>query len=316
MAHLPFFEGTEAGKQQVAAAVRQAGEQVGFMFIINHGIQAPFQEQVLQVARDFFDLPEEEKKEICMTADYPYGYTSMGEEILSRSRVGRGVADLKETFQICLGPEENPSPSMPQPQWPRRPEEFREVMTAYYRSLEGLGLNLMRICAIALDLPENYFDKSLNQHWNSLRLLNYPEQSEEPLPGQLRASPHTDYGSLTILLQDDIGGLQVQKRDDTWVDAISPPGAYVINFGDAFQRWTNDRWKSTMHQVVNSSKLRRQSIAYFQNLNRDAVIECFPSCQDEEHPAKYPPITAGEHLMLKHEAAMGRGKPVEDERNA
>jgi isopenicillin N synthase-like dioxygenase len=150
---------------------------------------------------------------------------------------------------------------------------------------------------------------------------NYPHQDQEPGKDQIRASPHTDYGSLTILAVDDApGGLQVMDHDGKWHDVKAPAGSYVVNLGDLMQHWTNDEWRSTMHRVINPPAAkgdnedepqrnnRRQSIAFFHNINGDVLVECFPSCQSPEHPSKYAPVLAGEYLMMKHEAAMGRKK--------
>ena len=142
---------------------------------------------------------------------------------------------------------------------------------------------------------------------------NYPDLDKPPLPGQLRASAHTDYGTLTILLPDDApGGLQVKARgDDRWLPVPHVPGAFVINLGDLMRRWTNDKWESTLHRVVPppedaEGSTRRQSIAFFHNINADYVVECIPTCTDKDNPPKYPPITAQDHLMQKHLASLGK----------
>lgn len=120
---------------------------------------------------------------------------------------------------------------------------------------------------------------------------------------------HTDYGSLTILLQDSVGGLQVRNRRREWVDAVPRANSFVINLGDLMARWSNDQWVSTLHRVVQPPSAaaappkRRQSIAFFHNLNADAVVECIPTCTDANNPPKYPPITAWDMLMQKHAAA-------------
>lgn len=147
---------------------------------------------------------------------------------------------------------------------------------------------------------------------------NYPHQDHQPGKDQIRASPHTDYGSLTILAVDDApGGLQVMDHAGQWHDVKALPNSFVLNLGDLMQHWTNDEWRSTMHRVVNPpvgetgdqrASNRRQSIAFFHNINGDTLVECFPSCQSPEHPAKHAPVLAGEYLMQKHEAAMGRKK--------
>eukprot|EP00164_Ancoracysta_twista_P005754 GFYU01007909.1.p1 GENE.GFYU01007909.1~~GFYU01007909.1.p1 ORF type:complete len:243 (+),score=85.64 GFYU01007909.1:400-1128(+) len=242
-----------------------------------------------------------------MTSDYPYGYSGVGDEVLSKSRNAdtKKIADLKETWQVAIGPE-NPDPKMIPAQWPPKPESFRPALTAYYRALEALAANILRAMALGLKIEENFFDSRIDKHVSALRTLNYPYQSEPPQPGQLRASAHTDYGTITILAQDNVGGLQVKNVDDTWQDVVSPDNSFVVNIGDLMKRWTNDRFLSTLHRVVNASPERRQSMAFFHNLNNGAIVECIDTCKGDG--AKYPSISSYEYLMQKHAAAMGDTK--------
>jgi isopenicillin N synthase-like dioxygenase len=141
-----------------------------------------------------------------------------------------------------------------------------------------------------------------------LRIVCYPEQTTPPEPGQLRSGAHTDYGSLTILMSDKAaGGLQAQHRDGYWVDVTPEPGAYVINIGDIMQIWTNDRWVSTMHRVVNppaavADTARRHSVVFFHQPNYDAVIDTLPSCFGPKRPKKYEPMTYKDHWLGKWNA--------------
>ncbi|CAE7602306.1 hxnY, partial [Symbiodinium microadriaticum] len=222
--------------------------------------------------------------------EYPFGYTSIGGEI------------LQEMFSI--GPS-NPAAGMPPRLFPSNPLSFADKWAAYYDALGGLAQVLLQAFALSLDLPENYFEEFTDHHASAMRALNYPViDGYEPLPGQLRASPHTDYGVLTILRSGG-PGLQVSKDREppTWIDVPFVENAFVINLGDLMRRWTNDRWQSTLHQVINppvgSGWGRRQSIAFFYNLNRDARVEVL----GDEAP-KYEPIIAGDFLMQKHLASM------------
>jgi isopenicillin N synthase-like dioxygenase len=140
-----------------------------------------------------------------------------------------------------------------------------------------------------------------------LRVINYPPQLEKPLPGQLCAGEHSDYGTVTILGHEqgtEFGGLQVLNRAREWVDVPVIPGSLIVNLGDMMQRWTNDRWVSTMHRVVNPPReprlnKRRTSVVFFHEGNYDAVVECLPNCSSYENPPKYLPVTCGEYLHLK-----------------
>jgi isopenicillin N synthase-like dioxygenase len=166
----------------------------------------------------------------------------------------------------------------------------------------------MQLFALALRLPETWFDDKIDHDFSVVSSIYYPAQKTAPLPGQLRAGAHTDYGSLTILAPTAAaGGLQVRTLNGEWVDVPYVPGAFVINIGDMMQRWTNDRWLSNMHRVINppqavASTSPRQSVAFFLHPNYDATIECIPTCRDADHGSKYGPISAGSYMKEKEDA--------------
>jgi isopenicillin N synthase-like dioxygenase len=162
-------------------------------------------------------------------------------------------------------------------------------------------------CA-AIGLPPDYFEPEFTRHLSAPRVIDYPEQISPPLPGQLRAGAHTDYGFMIILRSEaSPGGLQVQNRAGDWLDAPSVIGALIINIGDAFMRWSNGHWVSTPHRVVNPpsevSGARRQSIPFFLNPNRETVISCLPPFEGKG--ARYAPVTFGDYIREKTEQAFG-----------
>ncbi|MBI2207652.1 MAG: isopenicillin N synthase family oxygenase [Candidatus Rokubacteria bacterium] len=315
----PFLAGTPAGKSAVAGQIARACREIGFFTIVNHGVPADLVAEMIDVTKAFFDLPMDEKRRVRQPQpDQSRGYLAVGDENLSYSRGDQSTADLKEVFAIgrvdvpdtddFRGPAAHPSfaPNL----WPGQPPRFGPVWTAYYRALEHVTLELMRMLAMALRLPEDHFWPSIDKHVTPLRANHYPEQTTPPRPGQLRAGAHTDYGALTVLLPENVpGGLQVRNRLDEWVDVEAPPGAFVCNLGDLMQRWTNDHWRSTMHRVVNpardvSAGNRRVSFAFFHQPNYDAVIECLPTCTGPDDPPKYPPISSSEHRLRKYLAGL------------
>lgn len=316
----PFLEGSPAGKAEVAARVARACEDIGFFTIAGHGVPADLVARMAAVCREFFDLPLEDK----LAARRPRpeqsrGYIGLGDENLSYSRGDRSTSDLKEFFAI--GPVDVPDdeyhrrpeayPSFAPNVWPARPAAMRAVWEAYYRAMERVAWDVMRIFAVGLDLPEDFFRPHVDRHISGLRVLNYPDQAEPPAPGQLRAGAHTDYGAVTILKPENApGGLQVLNRRQEWVDVHAADDTFVCNIGDLMQRWTNDRWVSTMHRVVNPPRdralgSRRQSIVFFYQPNYDALIECLPSCCDAAHPPRYEPVTSGRHRLEKFLKGVG-----------
>ncbi|MEI8238489.1 MAG: 2OG-Fe(II) oxygenase family protein, partial [Actinomycetota bacterium] len=282
----------------------------GFLTVVGHGVDDDVVARAWDTARSFFDLPLADKMQVAMPRPgYPYGYSPLAGETLAASLGERSLPDLKESFAI--GPVDPRRHELIDPDeefawstnlWPAAIAEFRPAWEAYYRALSALAAQLLGSMALALDLPEDHFEPMIDRHTSAMRALNYPPASSAEngrLGGRLGASAHTDYGTLTILLTDPSqGGLQVEGLDGEWNDVRPVPGSFVVNLGDAMSRWTNDRWRSTMHRVVVPAG-RRQSIAFFHNANWDAVIECIPSCLEPGASPRHNPIAAGPHLMQK-----------------
>jgi len=184
--------------------------------------------------------------------------------------------------------------------------------------MSEVARQLMRIFAVGLGLDVDYFEDKIDRHISMFRVLNYPDQPDEPLEGQLRAGAHSDYGSLTIVRQEQRpGGLQVMTKRNGWMDIPAIPGALVVNIGDLMAEWTNDRWVSTLHRVVNPPRdqakdSRRISLVFFHQPNYDALIECLPTCRSEGEEAHHAPITSGQHLYSKFvkQTTFGEGVSV------
>jgi len=290
------------GKAKAAEEVAEACRTVGFFSIVGHNVDPKVMNDTWELTRSYFDQPAEEKMKVPMTPDYPYGYDGMESESLAKGYGDNDdPPDLNESF--CIGPY-NPAAGMAAPMWPEYPSGFSSAWLAYYKELEKLSQHMLSLFALGLKLDENFFAGVLSHHRSALRALNYPEQTKPPLPNQIRAGAHTDYGALTILRQDDVGGLQALNRNKEWQEVEYTPDSFVINLGDLMQNWTNDLWVSNAHRVINKSPRRRQSMAFFCNINHDHLVECIPTCQSPENPAKYPPILAWDHLISKHTASV------------
>ncbi|HUA56967.1 MAG TPA: 2-oxoglutarate and iron-dependent oxygenase domain-containing protein [Candidatus Sulfotelmatobacter sp.] len=296
---------SEAARRDVIAAVEQACRATGFLAVTGHGVPRAVTDALVRAAYAFFDLPLEEKLRVRRPApEQNRGYIPPGDETLARLRGADSPPDLKELFAI--GPFDLPDdpyftgpaayPSFAPNRWPERPASLAPALRLYWRAMEGLAGTLCRIFALALELPERFFAAKVDRHISQLRLMHYPAQATAPLPGQLRAGEHADLGMMTLIHSDnDVGGLQLKDRDGSWIDAPVIGDAFMVNLGDLMMRWTNDRWVSTPHRVVNpphvaDARSRRLSIGMFWIPNYDAEIACIESCRDGAS-VKYAPTT-------------------------
>jgi isopenicillin N synthase-like dioxygenase len=286
---IPVIDLAAGSPAALARAVDEALRGAGFFAITGHGVPAPVVEAAFDAGRRFFALAEADKRRWHIDG-WPLlrGFDPIGWQALDPAQ----PPDVKESFYLgveAIGPN----------QWPDEAlvPGFRAAFEAYSAAMQGLAVRLMGLFEAALGLPAGHFDPFMRHPTCTTRLLHYPPQPATAAPGQIGCGAHTDWGALTLLAQDDAGGLQVQRGDGTWLDVTPMPGALVVNIGDMAQRWTNDRWRSTMHRVINRHAGRdRWSIAYFFDLDADASIEPLPSCVGAAHPARYGPLTAGEHL--------------------
>mmetsp|Transcript_10068 Transcript_10068/g.13816 ORF Transcript_10068/g.13816 Transcript_10068/m.13816 type:complete len:340 (-) Transcript_10068:1805-2824(-) len=310
-------------KRVTALKIGTACKEVGFFTVVGHGISNDIINSVWKSTSEFFDLPLEEKQNYVKPQNvYPFGYSPIGAEVLSNGKkaesqrcenaIVQSVApDMKELFS--LGPDD-PATNFPPRIFPCNPSNFAASWTTYYDELNKLANLILEAFSIALGLGEGYFEKFVTHHASALRAINYPAIDPSALlPHQLRASAHTDYGTVTILRSDG-PGLQVSKDKDPpcWRDVPFIEDGFIINLGDLMRRWTNDEWLSTLHRVVVTAGpegpgcRRRQSLAFFHNINRDAVVEALLLRPDDK--PKYDPIVAGDFLMQKHLASLGETK--------
>jgi len=292
------------GPQRAAEieSIAGAARRHGFFYAGNHGVSVELQQQVFAQSRAFFALPLERK----LAVDKALSRCNRGYEKLGGQSLEAGAPpDLKEGFYSgqdlppdhpkVLAGRFNQGPN----QWPHGLSEFRATMTAYYTAMMELSAVVMSAVAAAMRLPPSEYGGFMADAMGTLRLLHYPPQPANPAPGEKGCGAHTDFGGITLLLQDDNGGLQV--LDDTvgrWLDAPPIPGTYVVNLGDLIARWTNGRFHSNLHRVINVSGRERYSVPFFFSGNPDHVVRCLPWCMDEGEgeAAQAPPVTVEQHL--------------------
>jgi isopenicillin N synthase-like dioxygenase len=290
----PFLGGTAKGKAEVAAAIRSAAETIGFFYIAGHGIPEQVIATTFEVGRRFFALPAEAKNQIRIREQHGY------QALKDVTRPGY-LPNINESF--FFGADLSPDdpdvlagvPLHAANQWPSALPEMRPAFEAYRQHAFAFGRQLLGACALALEIPEDSFEPYYTKPVALIRMIHYPASSDPRPDNQFGNPPHTDYGCITFLAQDDVGGLAVRRRGGDWIDAVSLPGTFIVNIADMLQRWTNDRWVSTVHRVINDPGRSRYSLPTFFDPNYHAVVSCIESCQGPGNPARHAPITFGEY---------------------
>ncbi|KAK7528131.1 thymine dioxygenase [Phyllosticta citriasiana] len=323
-----FSKGEDAvARNQVARDIDDALRTVGFVYLKNHGVPAGKVDEAFEWSKKFFALPLETKN----LAPHPpggmhhRGYSSPGlEKVSQHTYSADAIADLraaapdvKESFE-CGNETDAAQPNI----WP--PESalpgFRAAMLSFFEQCSGLVHAVLRALALALSLDDG--DALSKAHASSafqLRLLHYPPVLARALRQQAaaRIGAHSDFGSLTLLFQDSVGGLEVESPPGQFRPAPPVDGAVLVNVGDLLERWSNGRWRSTVHRVGLPAHLReavegekedeemlrpRYSLPFFSAPDPDTIIEALPRCWDEANPKKHPPVTATEYVNMRMNA--------------
>ena len=288
-----------SGRDTIVRGIRNAATQTGLFLICNHGVPDALIADHFALARSFFALDIREKLEIDVDSSNCFrGYEPFGSQTIDAAWPG----DLKEGF--IMGPDLAPDhphvvaryPNTGANLWPRRPVAFRANMERYVEAMNGLGRRIASLLARSLDLPSDYFDAPLHDPLTYSQLFHYPS-----VPGQREnhfgAAPHLDWGFITILLLDDVGGLDVFVPDGTWVPVPPVAGTFVIILGEMIVRLTNGRYRSAPHRVrTNASGRSRYSMPTFFDPPYDYRVECVPSCRPATGAAAFGACTVAEHM--------------------
>jgi isopenicillin N synthase-like dioxygenase len=296
----PYLRGAPGAREAAATALREALEDVGFFVVVNHDVPEELIARTFAEARRFHDRPLDWKMALRMN-EHNNGYMAMSRYAVWTSEVNTNTKpDLNEAFfvkrertaddPLVAAGRRFAGPN----RWPDDLPGFRETVLAYTDAVDALGRRLLPVCAVALDLPADYFDAAFAQSQFSFRLSHYPPVEAEA--NQFGIAPHTDANFMTFLAQTDVPGLQVRMPSGEWVGVPYVPGSFAVNSGDMMARWTNGRFKSTPHRAVPPVGGHRYAIPYFMGPHLDTVIACVPTCQGPATPPKFPPITYGDYL--------------------
>ena len=306
-------------RSQLTPLLDSACLTTGFFYLTQHGVSAALLSRIFDCSHRFFDLPASVKLHY-LANRYNRGFTPVGDETLQEDL--RGRADSKEGFYWSKHRSPDPDRSLWGPNVLVSDEDvagFNATMDEYMAAVSEVGLRLTELLYVALhggrDDEGNWARKAgcFDDPTVVLRLLRYDERLSSEKEGQLACGAHTDWGMLTLLLTDEQPGLQIWTPDtdtDTtghWVSVPPLPGSFIVNLGDMLMRWSNGRYRSTLHRVLNTTGLPRYSIPLFYEPNFDCEVDCLASCIDEQHPAKYEqPVTAGRYLHDRYAATQNR----------
>lgn len=287
----PYLAGGDDGRLAVAAHLREITETVGFFYLSGHGIPQRLVDDMFAQSRRFHALPDAEKSKIPYVAHESFlsGYQGpLKERKATNINLIEAKPNLLAKFSVnreIEGRDVNI--------WPENLDGFREVVMSYHASVEKLARSFLPLWATALDLPVDYFAPFFKRPHLTLSLLHYPPQMEIG-NRQYGIAPHTDNSFMTFLAQSNVGGLAVRMPSGRWRLVEKVPGTFLVNTGNLMVRWSNDRFLSTKHRVINTADVDRYSSPMFFGPSVDALIEPVPTCCGPDRPARYPPITYGD----------------------
>lgn len=293
-----FVSGDPERKEKFIKEIGSAFEDIGFVALSGHFLEDELVDKLYGEIKEFFHQPQEIKDKYEIEGiGGQRGYTSFGKEHAK----GKKEGDLKEFWHFGQYVENNPKLKAEYPDNVLVEElpDFNAVGKETYQKLEKTAKYVLRALALHLDLEETYFDEWIKNGNSILRPIHYPPITTEP-KNAVRAAAHGDINLITLLMGAHGKGLQVQNHEEEWVDAIAKPDQLMINVGDMLSRLTNNKLKSTIHQVVNPPKelwgTSRYSIPFFMHPISEMPLNCLENCVDENHPKGFADTTAGEYL--------------------
>ncbi len=308
-----IYDGDAGAKRELAEQFAQTYGTTGFGYISNHGIDQSLIDRVFNASARFHALPRDKKMAIELD-ELHRGFIPIN----TSTDVNSKLADVKkpnqsESFMMMREDEPN-SPDVQQGAYLAGPNQwpdlagFREDVVAYNDAMSQLGSKLMEIAALSIGVDPQELLSEFARPTTWLRLLYYAPTEPQKDTDLFGSAPHMDFGCLTILAQDKVGGLQVMTPAGDWVDAPFIPGTFVLNVGDMLHRWSNGRLLSTPHRVINHSGKSRYSVPFFYDPNVATVIEPLPSCMSASEPSQFEPINFGEFLKSELETSYEKHK--------
>jgi isopenicillin N synthase-like dioxygenase len=291
----PYFAGQPGALERLAEEVRSACENIGFFYALNHGVAQDAVDRGFAASRRFHALPLEQKLKLRLNENN-IGYMPMNASVQGASQVHKATKpNQNESFFVSHDRgADHPDmlaglPLRGRNQWPENLPDLRGDMMGYFRALGAMCDRMLPPFAVALGMPADFFAPYFADECHAnLRFLHYPPQ-QDMSENTFGTAPHTDNSFMTALARTDVPGLAIRLPSGEWFPPPVIPGTFLINLGNIMRRWSNDRFLSTPHGVINESGADRYSIAYFHSPNPASMIECLPSCVSADNPAHYPP---------------------------
>ena len=306
----PLRDGTDPAG--VGADLARAATEVGFLYVRNHGVDDAVVERARRAGLEFFRLAEEDKRE-AGTNRFHHGYLKPG----STKMYDDAKLDLKESFNWGIELDgvrrdelhgdsaartesgaEADNPLIGPNVWPAAMPELKAGVYPWFEAASACAEDLLRGFALGAGLDAEHFIRLRDRPVSRGSLQYYPPQPGGAEEDQFGVAPHTDFGVLTVLCQDEVGGLQIQRRDGEWAAMPPIPGTFVVNIGDLLERWSNRRYRSTVHRVINSSGRERLSLVLAWDPNFETLVDPDAFCADGETPHDEP-ITCGDYLLWR-----------------
>jgi isopenicillin N synthase-like dioxygenase len=322
-----FKNGTKAERQAIADKIGEACRRIGFFYVTGHGVPATLQQHLMEEAKLFFNQPLEKKMKFAPRRGQTCGYLpsrgasegrQQGESLVKLGPDGKPIkaeerkipGGTLEQFTVMRElPSDDPDVVAQKPLhlpniWPDLPG-FRETTVAYQKASMDLAQDILRALALGLGIDEEYFTERHRKPLSNFAFNYYPapEKLEDLGVG---VGAHCDVSVITVLLQDDVGGLEVCDREGRWIKAAYVPGAYVVNIGETMMQWTNGEYVSTLHRVIAKKLQDRYSVPLFMGPDYDLTIEPLPVCITPERPRKFEPFHNGKYMSEQFAAHYGR----------
>ncbi|KAI0381313.1 putative gibberellin 20 oxidase [Hypomontagnella monticulosa] len=297
-----YLVGNPSRTVEIAGELSAACRDPGFFQVIGHDVSLELRTRLFAIVAQFYSLPLEKKTALSrgLSVNGARGY-----EAIESQELESGFRDLKEGFMI--GPELPPGKFLQGPNlWPdeRDCPGFRATMEEYFAAMRSVSVKMFRLLALSLHLDEHYFDAFVDSRdsISMCRAHRYPQVDVETSERSRGIGAHTDFGAMTLLLQDNLGGLEVFHRPtNTWNAVPYVEDAYVVNIGDMMEQWTNGRYMSTLHRVISPvSNKDRYSVVFFNEGLLDQVIECIPTCIEPGEVPLHQPVTVEAHLRKRY----------------